>query len=62
MPLAPIRPAEVGEPEAALRVENQVVGRRQLVVANLGVEALALAGVQIDAVDAAIGLDRKSVV
>src|ERR1700735_640578 len=45
--------AEIGEIEAALLVEDEVVGRGQFVAARLGVERPGLAGLGVDALDRA---------
>src|SRR6266404_3800712 len=51
--VAPSPLAEIGEVEATLAVEDDVVGRRQFVAAALAVENARLAGARIDALDIA---------
>src|SRR5690606_11402080 len=53
--------AVVGEPEAAARVEHEVVRAAQRATVALGVEVLDLAGLEVDALDAPADVRRRLV-
>ena len=59
---AVVADAVVGEPEAAVRVEDEVVRGSQRLAVALGVEVGHLAGGEVDALDAAadvaVGIER----
>ena len=51
--------AEVGEPEAASRVEDDVVGAAKRDTVGVRIENLHLPGIEIDALDAAAAVVRR---
>src|SRR5690606_8413758 len=56
VPVAGARLAQVAEPEAAMRIEHDVVRAAELHVAGAAIEDLHRAGLQVDALDAAAAI------